>query len=468
MDAFWNMNKQKVRLFSFFITSVAGFIFSCSNKNQSTVIESETIPVFSKEIAPIIYKYCTPCHRPGSGAPFNFITYQDVKKRLHTFQLAINSRVMPPWPADTGYSHFKDEKVLSKNELTLINNWIEAGAPIGDSLKTPSPPVYYNESHFGKPDIVLRIREPIFIKGNNKDYFIMLKIPYDFPSDTFIKAIEIIPGNKKLVHHINAHLIQYEEGAKVDNLSGDIFVNTEKFDKLHAFEKLKLKNDDGTYPLLTPSVTNYLPGVETAIYPEGIGGYRVKKRGVLLLDNIHYGPTPVDTSDQTSFNIFFSPHSPERPVKEFILGTSGISPVEPPLIIPPNQIKKFTTKYKLPETISLLTINPHMHLLGSSFLAYAISPSGDTIPLIRIRKWDFRWQYFYTFRKIVKLTAGTTIIAEGIYDNTEANPFIPYHPPRIVSERNGSMRTTDEMFQLICTYIPYITGDEQISLDTKK
>src|SRR4030095_6385202 len=116
--------------------------------------------------------------------------------------------------------------------------------------------------------------------------------------------------------------------------------------------------------------TNYLPGVETSFYPEGIGGFRAKKRCALLLDNIHYGPSAIDTNDQTSLNILCSPVPPQRPVKEFILGTSGISPVEPTLVIPADSIKKFKTAYKVPEDISLVTVNPHMHLLGSSFKAY--------------------------------------------------------------------------------------------------
>ena len=147
---------------------------------------------------------------------------------------------------------------------------------------------------------------------------------------------------------------------------------------------------------------------------------------------------PVDTTDNTSFNIFFSAEPPLRPLREFILGTSGISPIEPPLVIQPNAIQTFKTQYKTTEDLSLLTINPHMHLLGKSFLAYAIKPDGDTIHLIRINRWDFRWQYFYTFKKMLKIPSGSTIFVEGVYDNTENNPLNPFHPPRIVAERNGS------------------------------
>jgi hypothetical protein len=155
---------------------------------------------------------------------------------------------------------------------------------------------------------------------------------------------------------------------------------------------------------------------------------------------------------------------PERPTHEFILGTSGIAPVVPLLVIQPNTVATFKTKYTLPEDLSLLTINPHMHLLGKSFWAYAVKPDGDTVRLIRINDWDFHWQYFYNFQKMIHLPAGSTIYVEGTYDNTASNPNNPFDPPRVVQERNGSMRTTDEMFQLIVTYVPYKTGDENISL----
>jgi hypothetical protein len=103
-----------------------------------------------------------------------------------------------------------------------------------------------------------------------------------------------------------------------------------------------------------------------------------------LLDNI-LGPSPVDTTDETQFNIYFSPTAPLRPTSEFILGTSGISPVTPPLIIPPNEVKTFTTQFKVESDISPAYHKSNMHLLGKSFIAYAINPQGDTIPLIRIK-----------------------------------------------------------------------------------
>ncbi|HNS11243.1 MAG TPA: hypothetical protein PKM97_01415 [Bacteroidia bacterium] len=459
---FLKVNKSLFTLF-LLLTLVYTIAISCKSKTKDNK-EIEN-PTFSEHIAPIIHKKCTPCHRPCSAAPIDLINYTDVKSKLRTVQLSIQSGLMPPWPADPDYVSFRDEKALSPSQKKMIDRWIENGAPEGDPSLYPAPPDYPSESTLGTPDLVIKIQSPVFLKGDNMDKFYMMKVPYELPRDTFIRAIEIIPGNKKLVHHINAHLVQYEENEKTSLTSGKPFVDTEKTDKHKAYELLDLPNDDDTYPLLTPSVTNYLPGVEVTAYPDGIGGYKVRRRGVLLLDNIHYGPSPVDTTDQTTFNIFYSPVPPRRPVKEMILGTSGITDVTPPLIIQPDSISTFSTRYLVPKDMSILTINPHMHLLGKKFLAYAIGPGGDTIRLIRIPEWDFRWQYFYTFKNIVKIPKGYTIVATATFDNTNANPLNPFHPPRRVSERDGSMRTTDEMFQLIITWMPYMANDEFISLE---
>jgi hypothetical protein len=233
-----------------------------------------------------------------------------------------------------------------------------------------------------------------------------------------------------------------------------------------SYDAIHLLNDDGSYPELTKSVANYLPGgVSPAGYANGIGGWKLNRKGAFLLRDVHFGPSPVDTEDQSYFNVYFTDKAPARPTQEMQLGTLGISEIIPPLIIPPNVVKTFTTKTVVDQDISLLTVNPHMHLLGKSFEAFAATPEGKTIPLVKIPRWDFRWQYFYTFPQMIKIPKGSTIAAIGIYDNTTNNPNNPFSPPREVIGTNGSMRVTDEMFQLIITYVPYQAGDENIQLN---
>jgi hypothetical protein len=418
---------------------------------------------YAEYVAPILHNSCSRCHRVGEAGRFPLMSYQDAAPRAALIKAVTRARYMPPWPADPTYRHFVDENVLTGEQIALLARWADQGAPRGDPNREPAPPRFPAASQLGKPDLVIRMPTPYHLPGDGKDKFLSMKLPFSIPQDTFVRAIEFVPDNRRLLHHVNAHLVNYADGAKRNLLEGPWFAEAGP-GHLDALEELDLRNDDGTEAPLTLSVTNYLPGALPVLYPEGIGGYRMSKQGYLIMHHVHYGPTSVLATDRSKFNVFFDTAPPRRPTYTLLLGTLGRSPVVPPLVIPPNTVQTFRTQFTLPADISVLTINPHMHLLGKTFWAYAVKPGGDTIPLIRIRNWDFRWQYFYTYEKMLHLPAGTTIYAEATYDNTSNNPNNPFNPPQEVREQGGSMRSTDEMFQCIITMLPYQQGDEHISL----
>ncbi|MEZ4773032.1 MAG: cytochrome c [Bacteroidia bacterium] len=445
------------------------FISGCDSGENRNPAENRDLRLpdtvtFSEHIAPLIHQNCTPCHRPGSAGPFPLITYRDVARKAKMIAQVTRTRFMPPWPADPDYRHFQGEKRLSQYEIDLLDKWLNQGRLLGESSLIPPLPHYPDGSQLGEPDLVIEMEKPFAIAGDNLDRFLFMKIPYEIPTDTFIRLIEFVPGNAEVVHHMNGHLISYEYGAKRDVFEGDRYVDREKVPVEIAYPQLGLLNDDKTYPTLTPLVCSYLPGVTPPVYPEDIGGYQMKRKGAMLLNDMHYGPSATDTFDRSRFNVFFAKKPPKRPTMEIQLGTLGISDIVPPLVIPPDTVMTFTTRAVIQHDISLLTLNPHMHLLGKSFLAYAITLEGDTIPLIRIPEWDFRWQFYYTFEKMLKIPRGAVICVEATFDNTSENPYNPFDPPQTVAERDGSMRTTDEMLQFIITYVPYQAGDENISL----
>src|SRR5688572_31869577 len=170
--------KQKIILFVFFLIF---FFFGCGKNPEIT---------FSEHIAPIIHKNCTPCHRPDGPGPFSLITYTDVTKHKKMIRFVTTTRYMPPWPADPNYVHFADEKTLSEKEIQLISQWVENGAPVGDTTKMLPLPVYPEKSLLGKPDLVLKMKEVFPVRGDSRDRFALMKYPWEIVQDTFIKAIE--------------------------------------------------------------------------------------------------------------------------------------------------------------------------------------------------------------------------------------------------------------------------------------
>lgn len=442
---------------------------SCKQKEKAPEVVIPEHLTFAADIAPIIYKNCTPCHRDNAPGPFAMTNYEQVRRKAKTIVKVTQSRYMPPWPADPNYVQFKDEKRLTDAEIAMIKSWVEHDCPLGDSTQLPQPPHYPDGSQVGVPDMVIHFPD-ISLEGNNDDHFYLVKLPYEMPADKYVKTIEYIPGNKKLVHHMNANLIEYLPGKKKNNFGGEKLIKTNLTDSGDEVQTMMdNKNDDGSYPALVPLVCNYLPGVSPAIYPEGIGGFRMSKQGTFFINDMHFGPSPVDTFDRSSvLNIFFMDAPPKRPTYEILLGSLGVAPVKPALVIPANEIKTFTIDYVVQSDMSVLTVNPHMHLLGQSFKAFAITPEHDTIPMISIPKWQFRWQYFYTYQKILKIPGGSTIHVEGVFDNTSDNPNNPFYPPQVVIDRGNrfdKMKTTNEMLQFIITYMEYQKGDENISLE---
>jgi hypothetical protein len=454
------------------------FVGSCveQDKRDSQIIdrgiaktESEDLRLpdtvfFWSHAAPVFFQNCTPCHHSEGAGPFPLETYADIKKRLKTIKLAISDGFMPPWPADPEFRRFKDEKVLSELEEATILKWIEQGGLEGDK-SSDAKGFRLSQSNLLKPDTVILFPDTVFLRADNLDKFRLAKIAFELPRDTILKAIAFKPGNKQLVHHVNGHLINYNPANKQDVYSGEWISDAEVGSSLDAYKKMEVFHDDGSYPPMLVSAFNYLPGVEPAVYPDDLGSVFISKKGAFILNTLHYGPSAIDTFDISEIELYYASERPKRPLRELHMGTLGITPVEPNFVIYADSICEFHTEYTVPEDISILTINPHMHLLGSTFKAYAVAPQKrDTIPLIHIPEWDFRWQYFYTFEQMLKIPKGYTIRVEASFDNTIHNPYNPNVPPKTLFEGGKNMKTTDEMFQFFITYVPYQIGDENIKL----
>lgn len=453
-----------------FRIALCTLLFSCGREvTDNAPVKSVT---WSEHIAPIVFKNCTPCHRPGESGSFDLLSYADAVKRAKLIRFVTQTGYMPPWPADATYTHFIGEKVLSAAEQELIRSWVELGTPRGDSLKEPKAPEFYKGSYFGKPDLVIRAQRPVQVRGNGSDAFLIMKYPYEIDKDTLVDVVEFVPHHRKLIHHVNGHLVSYDPDRKFNYLTGESIHDDTRAQLIEVYTAMHLPytdNKEPRFPTLRPNTVYYLPGYIPPVYPKEVGGFRFRKHGAFLLNNIHYGPSNKDLLDSSYINVFYRKTPIERSINETQLGTFGISKIEPEFVIPPNEIRTFHTQTTISKPISLISVNPHMHLIGKTFWAFALSQKGDTIPLIRINKWDFRWQYYYTYKHPVKLDSATTIHVYGTYDNTNKNTNNPFHPPRTITQGNGveSMKTSEEMFQFIFTYMPYKEGDEKIDLERK-
>lgn len=416
---------------------------------------------YHQHIAPIIQAKCVTCHRPGESAPFNLLTYEDVSKKGSFIKKVVQSGFMPPWKADNSYVHFANDRSLTQEQINLIAKWVDdkmpEGKDPGKKAKTISSPAIEGTSFNRKPDLVLQSDKGYTVKGDNVERFIIFKIPFELKDSASVEAIEFISNNKKLVHHANyaVHAVP-DESIDIKSTDGQINLTDDdrrKFDQYQPYRK---------------TITYYggwIPGTTYEYYPKEFG-WVMPKRGVILL-TVHYAPSAVEAESITGVNLFFKKEKVTRPVKIVSFGSGGIGEdqIKPAFYIEPNYVKKFSLKLMNPgEDQSVLYVWPHMHLIGKQYKAYAVAPGGDTIRLVNIPDWDFRWQEIYRFKKPVRIPRGSVIHVEGTYDNTANNPFNPFNPPQFILSQ-GDMKTTDEMMTLMMAFLPYREGDENISLE---
>jgi len=409
-------------------------------------IKAQTVN-FSEHVAPIIYKKCTSCHRAGEVAPMPLTNYNEVRAWSQMISYVTSIRYMPPWKPDPTYNSFLGENYLTDEEITLLSKWVADGKPQGDPMKEPPLPYFPDGSQLGTPDLVLSFAQSYEHKGINKDEYRIFVLPTGLTEDKEIAAVEIRPGNRNIVHHA---LCSYDTSGKARQ--NDAMDSEYGYQGFGGF-------DVTDNPLETVQFPGYVPGQKPRFFPEGLG--QILPAGSDFLVQMHYAPIPTNQKDSSVVNIFFKKEPIERQVETVILVPLPNIITDGPFVIPPRQVRSFHGQVTVPRKLSLVSISPHMHLLGKKWEVFAVSPNRqDTIPLIRIKDWDFNWQGTYTFDRFIVLEPGSVIHATATYDNTVDNPFNPNNPPKWVS---WGEKTTDEMYYLPISFVNYKEGDEDVA-----
>lgn len=405
---------------------------------------SQSSPTYYQDIQPILQKNCIPCHRVGEAAPFSLETYEDVYKRADFIKTVTETRYMPPWFADPTFRHFKNERILTEAEIKTIADWVAGGAKKGKAPKESMPAIV--QTAFPKPDFVFKMNPAFTAPGDGKEQFRLFIIPTHTQEDYYVRGIDFRPGNLKMAHHARI-MLDTTHGFRPDNgaeVRDDVMPTTNIGVELASY-----------------FWHGWVPGNFLNLYPEGMGK-RFHKDSDLLL-NMHYSPVSRPETDVSSVLVYLTKEKPRRVVKNFILDEGWI--MNQPFVIPPNETITFFMRSPLvPADISLITVLPHMHLLGKSFRSFAITPDGDVINLIKIDQWNFNWQMTYQYPNLVKIPKGSVVYAEAVYDNTSGNPRNPFFPPRATTTGWG---TFDEMMNLIFEYVDYEPGDEELDLYPK-
>jgi Tfp pilus assembly protein PilF len=399
-------------------------------------------PNFAQDVAPILFRACVECHHPGEAAPFSLMSYADAGKRAAQIAAVTSSRFMPPWLPDAGYGDFEGERRLTGEEIRTISAWSAAGAPEGSAGQIPEPPRFSGNWRLGEPDLIVQTPAAFRVPASGPDVYWNFVLKAGIPSARYVRAIEIRPGDRKVVHHANllvdrtgsAHLREAAPGAGFGGM--DLAVMRSPFDPPGHFLFWK----PGSAPHQEP------PGFVWQLDP-----------GDELVLNVHLHPSGKAEEIRPLLGLYFTDQPPTRFPLLVQLENNRALDI-------PSGARDFVVKdeFRVPLDSDVLAIYPHAHDLGRLLEAYATLPDGARQWLIRISDWNRAWEAVYYYRAPVFLPKGTVVSMRYHYDNSAANVRNPNQPPRRVQAGN---KATDEMAELWLELLPRGTGDRRRELE---
>jgi hypothetical protein len=412
---------------------------------------SQSGPTFHKDVQPILQKNCQGCHRAGEIAPMSLMTFQEVRPWAASIRKRVVDGTMPPWHADPHYGPFENDRRMTTRDIDTIVAWIDGGAKEGDPKTAPGPLNFTRGWTIGKPDIVLPMEQEYTIQPSGPDEYIYFVVKTNFTEDKWVKAAQIMPGNRKVVHHVLAYIQPGGSGTRsrsdldrYNRAVGYPLFKTEG-EAIRVTAEAPVHNDacdlqNGGSALsgdLTggqrPVLLGYAPGSTPVSFPDGIG-MKIPAGGEILFQ-IHYTRTGKPEKDITSLGLIFSKEPPAT-----MMQTRWVQNYY--FAIPPNSDNhEVKGCFTFANDVLVRSFFPHMHVRGKDMEFTAVYPDGKTATLMKVPNYDFSWQTTYILEKPIAIPKGTRIIVTAHFDNSKKNRFNP--------DPNSTVRwgdpTSDEM-----------------------
>jgi hypothetical protein len=411
---------------------LAGTIPSATSYASKKAPRHHRAVTYSKDVAPILYDKCVDCHRAGQVAPFALTNYDDARRRAELIAGVTATRYMPPWKAEKCAGGFVGERRLTSAQIETLRRWADSGAPEGNPRDLPPMPHFAADWEAGPPDCVLSMPGPYHVSADGNDVYRCFVIPTHFAKDCYLSGVDIHPGNRKVVHHVIIYL-----------------------DTKGAARALDGKESEPGYTsyggpgfLPTGTLGGWAPGKNVLMLPSGVGYLLPKDADIVV--QVHYHPDGKPETDLSSIGLYISKEPVDKQIHTLMV-------VNPFLKIPAGQSHYAVhADATVPENIHVLSVTPHMHLLGRDMAVTFQRPGMPPKPMISVNDWDFNWQFTYAYKKSMALPKGSRINLIAHYDNTENNARNPNSPLRVV---NWGEQTTDEM---CIAFVAYTNDDEHL------
>lgn len=408
--------------------------FGCPLNGSEKVVAKDGAITYHRDIAPLLQANCQSCHRPGEVGPFALMTYKQAVKWADGILSETKEHRMPPWkPAPNDL--LAAPRHLSPSDVKKIETWVASGMPEGNPKDAPAPAKFADGWQLGKPDAVLEMSADAVVGPTGKDLFHCVVFPTNFPEDVYLSAIEVRPGNNRVVHHA---ILVIDTSGRARKLLADAQAKQQPTDTDRG-PGYSMSRGMGFIPGPANMLGGWAPGLVPQRMPDGVG--QKLPKGADIVVQIHYHRTGKEETDRTKLGL----HLAKGKVTDYL--TSVPAPGVFLQIPAGKKDFKVDTTITITEDVVLRTLTPHMHMLGKDIELSATLPGEKEITLIKIPEWDYNWQEMYALKKPMKLPKGTLLRVRATFDNSDGNPLNPNSPP--IPVRLGE-QTENEMCFVFC------------------
>ncbi len=369
------------------VTDAVGCLISLPRASQAgDAIQPDAPVTYCDQISRVLRDHCVECHRTGDIGPFALDDFDEVVGWADMSIEVIDQGRMPPWHAAEGHAAIANARSMPESEKQLLRDWVVAGMPYGDPSDLPEPVTYVNGWQLPRqPDLVLEMSQtPFQIPADDTVEYQYYVVDPGFETDRWVKAAEVVPGNRSAVHHSIA-FIRPPDGSD--------------------FRSIGL-------------LSAYVPGQRRSELPDGYA-QRIPA-GSRIVFQMHYTPTGKPETDITRIGLVFAD---EADVTHQVMTLGGI---EQQFEIPPGEASyqvDGTIGY-FPPDATLLSIMPHMHLRGKSF-EFTTVRDGQSQTLLEVPHYDFNWQHNYALAQPLALADVDELKFTATFDNSSENPTNP-------------------------------------------
>jgi hypothetical protein len=391
------------------------------------------VPTFTKDVAPILLEHCATCHD-------SLLSYSAAQSAAQAIKEQVRTRAMPPWPADPAHSlKFRNDARLSERDINTLVTWSDAGTPKGDDKDLR--PVSDLEGQWlnpeGRaPDAVISL-PAIHVESRGEVPYIQQLIKVPVAEDKWIVAMQLLPGNRKLLHHMGITEVALPEGM------GPVQINE------FAAIARKYGIPDGSAANTLPAVADptnadaydmlgvYTPGSTFEAFTDDSGKLLKGGKNYYINFNIHYTTTGKPESDRSQLGLWFRSTPPghqliRAPVavdtiiaagKELLADAPGTKAEGTRVAIPP--IPAYAQNYEVigisayTQPVTVYQLQPHAHMRARDFTYVAVYPEGRQRVLLTVPTYDFHWQLAYQLDHPLTLPAGSKLIVTAHYDNSQ-------------------------------------------------